>query len=143
MTLYINTASKDVIEVAILKNIEKEYDLVDLEIIVADRNQSEILLPSIEKIVKRNKISFNDLSAIVVNNNGGSFTSLRIGVLTANALAYAISKPLIAGYFDRLIKGSHLSLTKLEGKLTVSNLEIIKPIYDKEPNIGNLKPVDK
>ncbi|PKM91429.1 hypothetical protein CVU82_02430 [Candidatus Falkowbacteria bacterium HGW-Falkowbacteria-1] len=56
----------------------------------AKRNQSEKLLPAIEALLLSAKINFKDLVEIKVENSGESFTSLRVGILTANALAYAL-----------------------------------------------------
>jgi len=55
---------------------------------------SQVLLPMIVKILKENKKSFLDLTAIEVNPGPGSFTGTRVGVTVANALGYALDLPV-------------------------------------------------
>ncbi|MBI2327740.1 hypothetical protein HYU92_05485 [Candidatus Curtissbacteria bacterium] len=52
---------------------------------------SQVLLPMIVKILKKNKLDFSDLTAIEVNPGPGSFTGTRVGVAIANALSYALN----------------------------------------------------
>ena len=64
------------------------------------------------------------MKKIKVENYGGSFTSLRIGVITANALAYALKIPVEAN-------------SKINHKNKKFGLySIVEPVYDREPNIG-------
>ncbi len=107
MILYINTSKNDLIEIAV-KSADK---LVATKKIKSHRSQAEKLLPAVEKLLKLKKIKLKNLSEIEVENRGGSFTSLRIGVITANALAYALGI----------------------GK------KIVEPIYDREPEITKKK----
>jgi len=103
MILFINTTNNDFLEIALKeggktvaqKKIKTHYD------------QAEKLLPAIEKMIKARKLELKNIKKIEVENRGGSFTSLRIGVVTANALNYALG-----------------------GKI-----DIAVPVYDKEPNI--------
>lgn len=120
MTLYINTIAKDEIRIAL-----REGDRIMSEkIIAASRLQAEKLLPSIDRLLRNNKIQLKQLSKIVVANQGGSFTSLRIGVITANALAYALKIPVEA------------EPKTLKKNKSFSAYSIVEPIYDREPNIG-------
>ncbi|MDD3285108.1 MAG: hypothetical protein PHG95_00490 [Patescibacteria group bacterium] len=117
MVLTINTSLGDEIAVSLLagkKNINAK--------IKAPRQQAEKLLPLIEKLLYKNKFSWRSIKEIRVQNEGGSFTSLRIGVLTANALAYALgipAKDLNGGQSFRFSGG-----------------QAVKPKYQSEPNIG-------
>ena len=83
-------------------------------------NQAEILLPQIIQLLKDNNKQLPDIKKIVVQNGAGSFTSLRIGIATANALAYALD----------------IKVEDDQGhKLLINNLQIVEPRYDREPNI--------
>ena len=55
---------------------------------------SQVLLPMIVKILKKNKINFSDLTGVEVNVGPGSFTGTRVGVVVANALGYALNLPI-------------------------------------------------
>ncbi len=56
---------------------------------------SEKLHPFIDELLKRNKISPQDLSAVAVSKGPGSYTGLRIGVSASKGLAYALDIPVI------------------------------------------------
>lgn len=120
MTLYINTIAKDEITIA-LRQGDK---ILANKVIRAPRLQSEKLLPAIDRLLSTKKVSLKQLSKIVVANQGGSFTSLRIGVITANALAYALQIPVEA------------EPKTLKKNKQFSVYSIVEPMYDREPNIG-------
>ena len=54
----------------------------------SDRALAKGLLGFIESILKENKIRFKDLGGIGFYKGPGSFTGLRIGAATCNAVAY-------------------------------------------------------
>lgn len=61
------------------------------EVIVKNgQRHSQILLPTIEKLLKKYKIKVNDLSKVDVNQGPGSYTGLRVGIAVANALAWTL-----------------------------------------------------
>lgn len=55
---------------------------------------SQILLPLIEKILKKNNLKFEDLKGVEVDTGPGSFTGLRVGVSVANALGFSLDIPV-------------------------------------------------
>ncbi len=57
--------------------------------------QSELLIPEIEKLLKLNKIAYQDLSLIAATNGPGSFTGTRIGLTAARTIKLATNLPLI------------------------------------------------
>lgn len=120
MILYINTVSSDEIIIALYNNKE----LISEKRIKAPRQQSEKLIPAIDKLLKLKKIDLADLDKIIVENYGANFTALRIGVITANALAYALKIPVE-------------SKSKIKNKnKKFAAYSIVEPVYDREPNIG-------
>lgn len=125
MTLYINTASNEEIIIALREGAQ----LIAQKKIIAPRQQAEKLLPAIDSLLKSKKIKPAALKKIIVANRGGSFTSLRIGVITANALAYALKIPVEAE-----------PKTARKNKKFAS-YSIVEPLYDSEPNIGRSKPL--
>ena len=120
MTLYINTVSQDEIIIALKEGVK----ILATKKIKAPRQQAEKLLPTIVKLLKSKKIKLTELKKIIVANYGGSFTALRIGVITANALAYALKIPVVAE-----------PETNRKNK-KFSSYSLVEPIYDREPNIG-------
>jgi len=61
-----------------------------------DRKHSLQLVPLIDKILKKAKISLKGLDGFCVSKGPGSFTGLRIGVTVIKALALALGKPVVA-----------------------------------------------
>lgn len=57
--------------------------------------QSELLIPEIEKILKENKVWYQDLDLISATNGPGSFTGCRIGLTTVRTLKLATNLPLV------------------------------------------------
>ena len=56
--------------------------------------KAQNVLPLIEKILKKQNLKPNDLTAIEVNTGPGSFTGLRVGVAVANTLAWSLKIPV-------------------------------------------------
>jgi tRNA threonylcarbamoyladenosine biosynthesis protein TsaB len=120
MTLYINTVLKDEIIIA----LREGNKIIAQKKMPANHNQAEKLVPGIDRLLKSRKIKLSALKKIIVANRGGSFTALRIGVITANALAYALKIPVVA--------------EEPEGgnQKKFRSYNIVEPFYDREPNIG-------
>ncbi len=129
ITLIIDTSYKEEIKLS----LEKDNQFLSSKKIKAVRSQSEKLLVSIDQFLLKNKIKISDLKEIKVASYGHSFTSLRIGVITANALGYALKIPVLS------LEDKNKSSKKKIKKLSYS---IVEPVYDKEANIGvSKKPV--
>ena len=56
--------------------------------------KSEVCLPLIENLLKKNKINIEEIDAIEVNEGPGSFTGLRVGAAIANAFSYLLKIPV-------------------------------------------------
>ncbi len=123
MILYINTCLIDRLEVS----LKKDNKLIVKKNIKAKKSQAEKLLMTIDKVLDKANLGLKDISEIKVANHGGSFTGLRIGVLTANSLAYALEIPVSS------IGGSKQKLNKF------SKQQIVKAIYDRDAIISKNK----
>lgn len=123
MILLIDTSDKEKINLRLEKKLGKKIELVASLSLAAPRSQSEKLLPAIKNLLKKSKLDLPDLSEIRVTSSGGSFTTLRIGIATANALAYALKIPVYPSDQGGKIKKSR-------------SLKIVAPAYDREPSIG-------
>ncbi|MEK6531842.1 MAG: tRNA (adenosine(37)-N6)-threonylcarbamoyltransferase complex dimerization subunit type 1 TsaB [Deltaproteobacteria bacterium] len=53
------------------------------------------LSPAIDAVIKENNLTIGDIGLFAVSRGPGSFTGLRIGVSTVNALAWALKKNVI------------------------------------------------
>lgn len=137
MFLLINTAERDNIQIILVK---KDSDFV-VKNVSAPRKQSEKLLPTMEKILAGNRVGMGKLKGIGVVSGPGGFASLRIGVVTANTLAYALKVPIVALRLDEfktneeLVKKMVKKLAlKSKGKFNLAK-NIVLPHYGQEPNI--------
>ena len=91
MILEINTTDREKISLTLLdKKAEKYFEF-------KTKDQSADLLVAINKVLKKNKISLQNLKAIVVKIGPGSFTGVRVGVTVANTLSWTLDIPVI-GY---------------------------------------------
>lgn len=62
----------------------------------APRSHSSLLLPAIDRILKRSKTTLDGLDGFCLSVGPGSFTGLRIGVATVKGLAVITGKPVAA-----------------------------------------------
>ena len=89
-TLFIDT----VLRPGVLIALKSGGEIVIQNFYPGNREQAEKLLPSIEQLLTEAGLKLFDLEKIEVVNCGGSFTSLRLGVVIANALGYALGVPV-------------------------------------------------
>ena len=97
MILSIDVTEPEIVKLS-LDNFKHEYKSTRL---------SETLLSEIQKLIKKNKLTLQNIHEIKVNKGPGHFSRIRTAVATANALAFGLNL----------------------------NQKIVKPIYDKAPNI--------
>lgn len=96
----------------------------------AERTLAKNLLGEIEKLLGG---KFDELSGLIVFTGPGSFTGLRIGITTANTIAYAQNIPIVgANSGDWRADG----LEKLQQG---ENDRIVLPEYGAEANITKPK----
>ena len=88
--LAIDTSSK-LCGVALLEN----YNLIDKIVLNEGLTHSEILLPSIEKILYENNLKISDMDLFVCDVGPGSFTGIRIGIATLKAFSDSLNIPAI------------------------------------------------
>lgn len=117
MNLYIDTTDR----ISKLKITEKNQILIEKEI-NSDQILSETLLKTIEDMLSKIRKDKKELTVILVNPGPGSYTGVRIGLTTANLLAFSLNIPI--------------SVEK--NKLT-NFLNPILPIYKEPPFITKQK----
>jgi tRNA threonylcarbamoyl adenosine modification protein YeaZ len=60
-----------------------------------DRNHSTLLIPMIDKVLKKAGAKLKDVGGFCIGVGPGSFTGLRIGIATVKGLAYSSGKPIV------------------------------------------------
>lgn len=143
MYLYIDTTER---ESFVLALIEEEGKVIIKKTIKSAQKHSAKLLAAIDKLLASKKMKRQSIRAIAVVKGPGSFTSLRIGVSTANALAYGLGAFAI-GIDPTTLKlrgaSKNFNLTKLNNSFRVSNSlfkkrkpNIVLPEYGREPIVA-------
>lgn len=73
----------------------KDNEKLAYEVWEAHRQLAETIQEKIKDILNSQGLSLDNVEGIVVYKGPGSFTGLRIGISTANALAYGLNVPII------------------------------------------------
>lgn len=73
-----------------------EKAVIDFVDLAEGMNHTALITPAIDQLLKNNKLTPGDLSAVAVCSGPGSFTGLRVGNSTAKAMAYTLGIPVIA-----------------------------------------------
>ncbi|MFA5932931.1 MAG: tRNA (adenosine(37)-N6)-threonylcarbamoyltransferase complex dimerization subunit type 1 TsaB [Microgenomates group bacterium] len=89
MILHINTKDSKLITVAL-----KDKNKVVGEMSEENEYGSQVLLPLITKLLKKEDLEFKDLTEVEVEEGPGSFTGLRVGATVAQALGFALNIPV-------------------------------------------------
>jgi len=72
----------------------------------APRKQLTRLVPMIKEILDRRKLNITDISAIAITTGPGSFTGIRLGIVTVRTLSQVMGIPLIpVNTLDALAEG--------------------------------------
>lgn len=97
MILFLDTSSEN----TTVKILDYQGAIVDQKIWTSQKNQSEELLLEVDRLLAKNRLSKIDLTKIIVVCGPGSYTGLRVGLSTANALAFGLNIPIF-GVKDNL-----------------------------------------
>ena len=90
ISLFVDTSYKSMY-VALIK----DKQLMDYTNLMAEANFSELLLPSINSLLKKNNVDVNDIDKIYATVGPGSFTGMRIGLTVCKMLAWSLGKGII------------------------------------------------
>jgi len=86
--LALETAALDG-SVALARVTTDEYELLACERLPRDRRSAQSLAPGIDRLLRTHDVAPRDLAAVAVAVGPGSFTGLRVGVVTVKTIAYA------------------------------------------------------
>ncbi|MEZ5944219.1 MAG: tRNA (adenosine(37)-N6)-threonylcarbamoyltransferase complex dimerization subunit type 1 TsaB [Planctomycetaceae bacterium] len=70
--------------------------IAEKELSATGRRHARTLVPELKTLLEDNGLYSSDLDVIAVSIGPGSFTGLRVGVVCAKTLAYALNKPIVA-----------------------------------------------
>ncbi|HSX40961.1 MAG TPA: tRNA (adenosine(37)-N6)-threonylcarbamoyltransferase complex dimerization subunit type 1 TsaB [Candidatus Saccharimonadales bacterium] len=87
--LFIDTSNNEVINVGL--EIDGKMDLVKQKI---TKQKAQVVLPLIDKLLKKHGLEIREIGEIRVVEGPGSYTGLRVGISIANALSYALKIPV-------------------------------------------------
>lgn len=74
--------------------IAKDHELIDYVNYDAWQRQSELLVSDLDKLLKNNNISKDDIDEIVAAKGPGSYTGVRISLTVGKVMAFALNTPL-------------------------------------------------
>lgn len=135
MQLYIDTTDGKTITLALAAGGE----VVAQKCVAARHQQSETLLKEIARLLRTAGKTKRSLRGIAVVSGPGKFTATRIGVTTANALAYALDIPVAGvarGQYSTVQEWAAVGGRSFGGKKHFSNKRAVEPVYDGEPSIS-------
>jgi len=137
MILFINTSKTDLIQVKLIKDDQIIGQVENTE----EYKQSELLLGMIDKLYKDTGYKLQDTRFISVVTGPGAFSALRLGVATANTLAWSLKIPIIELNVAE-VENNEILIDLINQRIKESkNKEFIplSPKYGKEPNITKQK----
>ncbi len=76
--------------------VRDQVVLGETELSATGRRHARTLVPEIGQLLKELNLKMSQLDGIAVSIGPGSFTGLRVGIVCAKTLAYALQTPLIA-----------------------------------------------
>lgn len=123
MELRIEEMNKDKLKISLIRSNGEEFKYF----YEPKQTGNKKILILVADLLKQAQADKTEIKRIGVSSEGGTFSSLRERILVANALAYALNVPVYS----------------LEGHRTVKadGIEMVEPVYSKEPNIGKSKKV--
>jgi tRNA threonylcarbamoyladenosine biosynthesis protein TsaB len=82
----------------------------------AHRQLSSTIHQKITELLEQNQKQLTDIQGIVCFKGPGSFTGLRIGLTTANALAYSLTLPIVSEMGEDWVQKGQVRLQKGESE---------------------------
>ncbi|MFH1207351.1 MAG: hypothetical protein V1668_01965 [Patescibacteria group bacterium] len=134
MYLLLDTSSPEHFTLALAK---PDGQWLAIKQIASHFTQSEKILPNIERLLGKFKVYPKGIAGILAVVGPGGFTSIRIGVMTADALGYAWHKPVLA-----LNTGGY-DVRKGIGQRTLQKLRKIKAGSQAVPQYGHPPHITK
>lgn len=131
MILIINTIPRDHFSVL----LSTKRGSFKLKKVFGSFHQAEKLLPTIDQILKKERVKLKNLRGLGVVVGPGGFTSVRVGVAVANGLGYGLGLPIIGVKLGEFRDDGELVELIYEKLKAVKQKKLAEPVYDREPNI--------
>ena len=107
----------------------------------SNRNESERILPGLDRLLKENGKSWDDVGGVFVVKGPGSYTSLRVGITIANTIAWVRKIPMWTtdlGLMETVGHTSSMAFARTVSSLNFAQLEktdCVEPLYAAPPKI--------
>lgn len=88
-TLFLDTADNKKTIVGLIIDGKKDIQIENVKC-----NKTQVVLPMVDKLLKKHSLKPKDISGIQINAGPGSFTGLRVGLAIANALSFELKIPI-------------------------------------------------
>lgn len=72
----------------------KDGILVDFSIRIAIRDHAKYLVDRIDQVIKRNKLTIDDIDQMIVGKGPGSYTGIRVAVMVAKMIGFSKEMPI-------------------------------------------------
>lgn len=85
ITLFLDTTSNK--EIIVRLTIDND---VFEEKVAIENNRTQVVLPTLQKLLKEHDLTIQQIQKVEVNPGPGSFTGVRVGTSIANALIFSL-----------------------------------------------------
>ncbi len=126
----------------------KQGEIIDIRKNITKLKLSQMLLSEISLLLRRNRVSFEDLKGIIVVQGPGGFTGLRVGISVANSLGYGLETPVV-GVKKCKVQNVKCKIKSPKLKISYKSIlekglkelgyvklgKIVRPFYGEEPHV--------
>ena len=132
MVLVIDTSDGTVMLLAL---VDRQGRLVANRRLSAQYRQSQRILPAIESLQRGVGLPLVKLDGVIVAAGPGPFTALRIGLITANTIAWTHGLPLVAVKKTVDLTFDEFVAQGMRALRTSKPTRIMEPYYGQAPNV--------
>jgi tRNA threonylcarbamoyl adenosine modification protein YeaZ len=103
---------------------------------------SEIIIPSVERLLKDTNISIESIDKFAVSVGPGSFTGIRVGMTAIKTFAQILNKPIAAIDSLMILKNSVVDIEQKGVKIIAAIDALRSEVYTKQKNQIIIKNID-
>ncbi|MFN4258016.1 MAG: tRNA (adenosine(37)-N6)-threonylcarbamoyltransferase complex dimerization subunit type 1 TsaB [Gemmataceae bacterium] len=106
------------------------------------RRHARDLAPTVAEVLRQEGITARDLHGVIVSHGPGSYTGLRVGIMSAKTLCYAVGCPLIAvETFAAIAWQAPATVARLHVIADAQQDKLYARLYERETKQELLRPV--